>query len=186
MEPYDIAMLAVLVGATLFGFWKGMAWQLASLASLGASYFVALRLSPVLAPYFGSQAPLNRFIAMGAIYLGASLGVWLAFRVVAGAIDRVRLKEFDRQVGALFGAAKGVLLCVVITFFAVSFSVQARDMILHTRSGYYIALLIDRAETIMPAEIKGVIGPYLDRLDYQLDPSRHSERTAAGGFELPF
>jgi hypothetical protein len=34
METYDIVMLAVLGLATLFGFLKGFAWQVASLASL--------------------------------------------------------------------------------------------------------------------------------------------------------
>ena len=39
-----------------------MAWQIASLASLVVSYFAALRFSAQLAPYFGEQAPLNRFV----------------------------------------------------------------------------------------------------------------------------
>ena len=34
IQPYDFVMLAVLVGTTLFGLWKGMAWQMASLASV--------------------------------------------------------------------------------------------------------------------------------------------------------
>jgi hypothetical protein len=55
---------------------------------------------------------------MLALYLATSLAVWLLFRLVAGIIDKVKLKDFDRQVGALIGVAKGVLLCLVITFFA--------------------------------------------------------------------
>ena len=58
------------------------------------------------------------------------MAIWLVFRLVSGLIDRVRLKEFDRQMGALFGAAKGVLLCVAITFFAVTLSTQARTAVL--------------------------------------------------------
>src|SRR5690349_18392900 len=50
MQAYDIIMLAVLAGSTLFGFAKGMAWQMASLASLFLSYFVALNFSHLLAP----------------------------------------------------------------------------------------------------------------------------------------
>lgn len=46
MEPYDILMLVVLAGATVFGAWKGMAWQLASLSSLVVSYLAALRSAP--------------------------------------------------------------------------------------------------------------------------------------------
>ena len=34
MQTYDLVMLAVLGFATIFGFWKGLAWQVASLASL--------------------------------------------------------------------------------------------------------------------------------------------------------
>ena len=50
MELYDIFMIVVLVAATVFGAWKGMAWQLASLASMFVSYFAApLRFSEKLA-----------------------------------------------------------------------------------------------------------------------------------------
>ena len=34
LQTYDFAMLAVLVVATIFGFWKGLAWQVASVASI--------------------------------------------------------------------------------------------------------------------------------------------------------
>jgi membrane protein required for colicin V production len=176
MQTYDIVMLVVLLGTTVFGVWKGMAWQAASLLSLVASYFVALRASAVVAPYFGDP-PTNRFVAMLVLYLATSAGIWLAFRFVSGMIDRVRLKEFDRQVGGLFGAAKGILLCVVITFFAVTMSSTARDMVLRSRSGYYISLLIDRAEPVMPAEVRETLRPYLDELDKQLAPT-HSSRLA--------
>ncbi len=130
MEPYDILMLVVLGGATVFGAWKGMAWQLASLSSLVVSYLVAVRFSADLAPYFGTQVPLNRFVAMLVLYGVTSLGIWFTFRVISGWLDRCRLKEFDRHVGGLFGAAKGILLCIGITFFAVTLSEAARETVL--------------------------------------------------------
>ena len=52
MQPYDIVMIVVLAGATLFGFWKGMAWQIASLASLVLSTFVAWHFSQVAGAVF--------------------------------------------------------------------------------------------------------------------------------------
>ena len=100
MEPYDIVMLVVLVGTSMFGAWKGMAWQVASSASLVLSYGIALRFSTPLAPHFGQQAPLNRFIAMAVLYAATSLIIWVAFRIVAGFINRVRLREFDRQMAS--------------------------------------------------------------------------------------
>ena len=170
MDWYDILMIAVLGGATLLGAWKGMAWQLASLASLVLSYFLALRFSAQLAPIFGSTAPWNRFVAMLAIYLATSVAVWLAFRLVAGFLDQIRLRDFDHQVGGLFGLVKGVLLCLVITFFALGLSANLREHIIASRSGHYMAVLLNKAETVMPPEIHQVIDPYVDKLEERLDP----------------
>ncbi|MEX2111760.1 MAG: CvpA family protein [Pirellulales bacterium] len=175
MELYDICMLVVLVAATLYGAWKGMAWQIASLASLVLSYFVALRFSPQIAHNFGDQAPLNRFIAMFVLYVATSVGIWLVFRIVANFLDRVKLREFDRQLGALVGAAKGVLLCVAITFFAVTLSAKARGLVLDSRSGHYIAILLARADTVMPQELHDVLDPYLQKLEKELDPQQRPE-----------
>ena len=98
------------------------------------------------------------------------MGIWLLFRFVAGIIDRVRLKEFDRQVGAMFGAAKGVLWCLLITFFAVTLSENARLSVLRSRSGYYTAVLIRRARPVLPQDVRDILGEYIDELDRKLDP----------------
>jgi len=170
MQIYDIIMIAVVASAIVFGAWKGLAWQLASLAALVASYFVALRFSGVLAPYLTEQEPLNRFLAMLLIYAACSMAIWLLFRLVSGFIDRLKLKEFDRQMGALVGMAKGGLLCIAITLFAVSLTEDPyRQSILTSRSGHYIGYAIDRAHLVMPAEIHDVLHPYLHELDGQLE-----------------
>ncbi len=168
VQPYDALMLAILAIATLMGAWKGMAWQVASLVSVGLSYTMALQFGGQVAPYFGDQAPFNRFAGMLAVYVGTSLAVWLFFRLVAGTIERVKLKDFDRQLGALFGAAKGVLICVVVTFFAVTLSSTGRDAVLQSQSGHYIAQLIQTARPVLPTEVRDAIGPYLNRLDEEL------------------
>ncbi len=168
MQTYDLVMIGVVAVATLLGFYKGMARQVASIASLVVSYFAALRLSPSLAACIRQPEPLNRFIAMLVIGLLASLVTWLVFRKVSQFIDRVCLKEFDRQVGGLFGAAKGVLLCLVITFFAVSLSAASRQTVLASQSGQLIARLIHQAGPVMPHEIHKLLDPYLSHLEEQL------------------
>lgn len=170
LQPYDFLMLAVLALCTVFGAWKGMAWQLAALASVVVSLGVAVHGSRPLAPYFKVQQPWDRCLAILVLYLLTSLGIWLLFRLVAGVIDRVRLKEFDRQVGAIFGAAKGILLCLLITFFAVTLSESARQSVLRSRSGYYTALMIRRARPVLPQDLRDLLGKYIDELDRRLDP----------------
>ena len=99
MQIYDIVMIGVLVGTAVFGAIKGLAWQLAALGSLIASYFVALRFSPALAGWFGESAPWNRFAAMALLYVATGITVWYLFRYVKDFIDRMKLREFDRQLG---------------------------------------------------------------------------------------
>lgn len=186
IQPYDLVMLVVLAMATLFGLWKGMAWQVASLASLVASFFVAMRLSGPVAPYISSQEPWNRFIAILVLYVATSAAIWLAFRLVARIIDKIKLHSFDHQVGAVFGFVKGVLWCVVITFFAVTLSESLRQSVLTTYSGRTIATLIKQTSPVMPPEVRKVLGSYIDQLDRKLDPGTPAAEPATSlPIEIP-
>jgi membrane protein required for colicin V production len=180
IQPYDLLMLAVLVGMAVFGAVKGMAWQVAAIGSVVISCFVAVKFGPLVAPYFSAAAPWNQFIAMLVLYLGTSLAIWMFFRVVSKIIDQVKLKDFDRQIGATFGLARGVLYCLVITFFAVTLSETSRQAVLRSRSGYYAAVLIQRGAPMLPDEVREVLGRYIDELDRKLDPNTPSKEAFAG------
>jgi membrane protein required for colicin V production len=180
MEAYDLIMLAVLAAATVFGARKGLAWQVASISSIVASYFIAYRFREPVAASIKADPPWNTFLAMLIVYLSASAAIWVAFRFVSALIDRVRLKEFDHHAGAVLGFCRGTLWCAIITLFAVTLLGQAqRQQIVQSKSGHYIALLLDRSETVMPAELRGVLAPYLRTLDARLgrtDPADSSGR----------
>jgi membrane protein required for colicin V production len=177
VATYDLVMLGVLLAATALGAWKGLAWQVASLAAILASYVVAYRYRESVAAWIPVQAPWRVFLAMLLLYLGSSLAIWIAFRLVSRLIDRGKLKDFDRQVGALLGFAKGVVLCVLITLFAITLlGEKQRAAIVNSQSGYYISVLLNRADLVMPDEIHAVLQPYLRVLDEQL-----KERSEQGG-----
>lgn len=172
MATYDLFMAAILVGLTIYGFFKGMAWQVAYVASFVASYFVAVRFADQVAPSITFvNPPFNKFVAMALIYAGVSFAVWMLFRVVSKAIDSIKMEGFDHQMGAILGFGRGVLWCVGVTFlFLTVLPVpQAwKQHAVNSQSGYYIARLIDRTESVFPAEVHQVIGPYLQRLDNEL------------------
>lgn len=176
MAPYDFLMLIVLAGATLFGFWKGLAWQIASVASIVLSYFAALKFSPFVMQLFGWGEPWHRFAAMLIVYVVASLAIWSACGVVRNAVDAMKLKDFDRQIGALVGFGKGLLFCVGITFFVVTLSESGREAVLASKSGVLIAQVLQKAPGVMPAELNEVLGPYLQRLENELDGAAAGDR----------
>lgn len=183
MQNYDIVMLAMLAIAAIFGAVKGLAWQLAALGSLVASYFVALRFSPVVASHVGGPAPWNRFLAMAILYCLCGALIWYAFHLVSRFVDRLKLRDFDRQLGALFGCATAVVVCVVLTFFAVTLSDQSRSAVLASRSGHFIAALLDQADGVMPRELHDFLDPYLRRLEKELKPAGGAPSATTAGVE---
>lgn len=186
MEAYDLAMLAVLVGATAFGAYKGLAWQIASISSLVVSYYVALNFREPVAQMISADPPWNVFVAMLVLFIGCSLAIWIGFRFISEVIDRVRLKEFDRQIGALFGFAKGTLLCIIITLFAVTLSTdQQRQSIVHSKSGHYISQVLAKADSFIPDEARELLDPYVDRFQDELRQVRH-DTPKENVWNLPF
>jgi membrane protein required for colicin V production len=109
------------------------------------------------------------------LYIATALGIWLLFRMVKGVINRVQLKEFDRQLGVMFGFAKGVLYCIVITFFAVTLSEPSRQLVLESKSGKLIARGIQSANPILPRDIRDRLGKYIDELEEKLNAPPQTE-----------
>ncbi len=184
MQAYDLIMIIVLACATILGAIKGFAWQVASLASIVVSYLVAVNFRFDLAKMIQAAPPWNMFLAMLILYVGTSFVIWVAFRLLSGVIDGVRLKEFDRHLGAAFGLAKGALFCLLITMFAMTLlGPKQQEAICQSRSGYYIASALDNASGILPKEIHDVVGPYLARLDEKLHQQfpAGGQATAGGG-----
>ena len=189
METYDIIMLVVLIGATLFGAIKGFAWQLASIASIVISYVVAYKYRVPISESIQADPPWDRFLAMLILYIGTSLLIWVAFRMVRGSIDRMKLREFDRQIGALFGLAKGAMYCTLITLFAVTLSGErVREAVVQSKSGNYIANVLDQSDSVIPEELHDVVQPYLDRFNKKFDETEdeipNTQWMAQGAREL--
>ena len=186
MQAYDLIMVIVLAMATIFGAIKGFAWQVASIASVIVSYVVAYRFRFQLAEMIQAAPPWNQFLAMLILYVGTSFVIWVGFRLLSGMIDRVRLKEFDRHMGAGFGFLKGLIYCLLITMFAMSLlGEQQQRAICQSRSGYYIATALDKGVGILPKEIHDVVGPYLANLDDQLNSGGASD-TSTGDASSPW
>ena len=183
IDGYDLVMLGILAAAAVLGYFKGLVWQIAWIAGIAASSYVAIRFGGPLSPFFGQQAPWNKLIAMLALYVATSLAVWLVFRIISGAINAIHLSAFDHQLGLLLGLAKGALLCVVITFFAVTLAPGYRDQIVASRSGRIVAEIIVRADQYLPKDVVETVDPFVKQFEDQLrrPPGAPPAAAAAGG-----
>jgi hypothetical protein len=135
----------------------------------------ATPLSLTIAPMIKLEAPLNRWVAMLGIYLVFAFGTFAIARGFREALEKAKFVEFDRHLGALFGLFKGVLIALVITFFCVAMSKQAREIILKTHTGYAAAHIMNAIDPVMPKELHAILEPYIHQLD-AVDPELAAER----------
>ncbi len=160
MSIYDILMLAIFVGSILFGAWKGLAWQVASLSAIVVSYLVAMNFGDQLAAFLQAEPPWNKFGAMLILFLGTSLIIWMIFGRVRESIKKMHLASFDRQAGALLGAVKGALLCMVVTMFGVSLLGETTaEAICYSRSGATSRAALINCQRLSPMKFTACWAP---------------------------
>ena len=157
---YDGIMLAIVVFSVVHGAIKGMAWQLAPIASLVLGYLFAVPLSSATATWFG-EPPLNRVFALIVMYMLVSLGVYLVARSLRESIEKTKMVEFDRHLGALLGGVKGVLFTVVLTVGLLSVSPTAAGFIIHSETHTIASRIVDVVCPLLPDDFHHVIDPYL-------------------------
>lgn len=116
----DLALLLLLLISIGIGVWRGLVFEVMSLAGWVVAYFAASPLAPLIA----DQLPedwLARFgpatlhlIALVLAFVGV-LVIWsLATRLVKALIHATPLSAIDRLGGAGFGALRGVFIALLL------------------------------------------------------------------------
>ncbi len=149
---FDGIILFVLLIALFRGAAKGFVWQLATIAAIVLCFVFAGELSKKVAPVienFGAKPPLDQWLAMLALYVGFSFLSFGVARSIGRWLEKVKLKEYDKHLGAIFGLIKGVVFCLILIFFLSNFSTSARAMIKKSYSGKAAATVMDSLHPLM-------------------------------------
>lgn len=153
MNSSHIFDLAVL-GTILFCAWKGASRGLISQAAWVTALVLCFKFSGVLAPAIepaiAVDQPLKRWIAMAIVYLGLCLVSFVAAGILTSWLERAKLKDVDRHLGALLGVIKGVVICMTVMFFALTLSESSRLVVAPSRSTYVAALMLYHLDPLFP------------------------------------
>ena len=117
--PYlDWVFLGLLVASTLLGVWRGLVYEVLSLAAWAASFYLAQWFAPMVAqllPWSGLSDAVRYasgfVLAFVACIFAGSLLAFLMKKL----ISVVGLSPADRGLGALFGATRGLVVLLAIT-----------------------------------------------------------------------
>lgn len=167
MTVYDGVMAVIVLYTVIHGYFRGAAWQTAPIISLVLGYLIAMPMSVTMAQYFGPP-PLNRLFALVTIYLLVAVTVYLMVRSFREGVDKAKLTEVDRQLGAVLGGVKGILITLAATCALLIYFPQMREVILKSESSSIASKIISRIYPILPNAMQTLLDPYLKKLEEQL------------------
>ena len=159
MNWLDVALVILLVGSVASTFSKGFVRESIGLAAafiglLCGAWFYRMP-GDILRPYLSSREAAN-LCGFLLIFVGAILLGWLVSKLVGMVVKVVGLSWLDRLLGAAFGAARGVIVCVALITAIMAFAPgnDARtppQSVVHSRLAPY---LIDAANVLTMATPK--------------------------------
>lgn len=162
---YDLVVLAILAFCTIRGAAKGIIWQLAGIVGVVLCFAFAETIAAAVGPHVSLPPPTNHWVVMFGAYLGFSLLSFSMARSVDKWIEKHEMKEYNQHLGAIFGFAKGVVICLVMTFFIVTMSASARESLKNSHSGKAAAIIMDRLHPVMPDNLHDALAEYIHQLD---------------------
>ena len=112
----DLLLLGVLLLSAVAGLWRGLLFELMSLAGWVVAYFAAHWLAPELAPHLPvgtSGGAVNQSAAFVLAFAGVLIAWSLLARLLRLLLHATPLSLVDRLLGAVFGALRGLLVALV-------------------------------------------------------------------------
>ena len=121
MNAFDWSIIALVILSMLFAFFRGVTRELIALVAWVLGFVAAVALTPLLGgmlPEIGNNPVLRYLVAFIAVFIGCLvLGALIAWPL-ATVIHKAGLGFVDRFLGAVFGAARGVVLVMSFVLIA--------------------------------------------------------------------
>ncbi len=115
----DWILLGVLLTSMVVGLWRGLVYEVLSLAGWVAAFFVAQWwASDAIAwmPFIKSApASVQYAVAFALVFIVTVFTAGLVSWLIKKLVESVGLRPIDRALGGLFGLARGVVLLLVLT-----------------------------------------------------------------------
>lgn len=117
MAPVDIFLLLALLASVLLGIWRGLVYEVLSVAGWVAAFFVAQWYAePVAAhlPLGATAEPLRYAAGFVVVFVATAFAAGLLAWLVKKLIEKVGLRPVDRALGAGFGLLRGAVILLAV------------------------------------------------------------------------
>lgn len=121
MAALDWGLLAVVCISLVLGAWRGLVFEVLSLAGWALAFVVArwfAEAAGAMIPWGEAQAPWRPVAGFVLLFIAVVFACGLLAALARRLMAAAGLRPADRALGALFGAARGLVLLLVIVWAA--------------------------------------------------------------------
>ncbi|KAB1440283.1 CvpA family protein [Pseudodesulfovibrio senegalensis] len=159
MNFLDITLIIITVIFLARGFFRGLVKEIISLVSIGLAYFMASRYHEVLSPhlkvYLSSETTI-RALSYVLIFFGVLLICWVLAKIIRQFLELALLGWLDRSAGAVFGAAEGALLCLLLLLLLQSFMPDAQ-FLRDSQIVPHVQPAVDKLADFTPSDVRSTL-----------------------------
>ena len=153
MAALDWVLLAVLVLSVLLGGWRGLVYEVLSVAGWVAAFVLAQWWAPDAAdwlPMGGSAQPLRYAAAFVLVFIGAAFAAGLLAWLAKKLIEAVGLRPVDRVLGAGFGLVRGAVIVLAVAVVFHMTPLQDTDMWKESSGAHMATATLEGLKPILP------------------------------------
>jgi len=115
----DWILLGVLLASLLVGLWRGLVYEVLSLAGWVAAFVVAQWMAVDAVAWLplirGASESVQYAVAFAVVFVATVFAAGFVSWLIKKLVETVGLRPVDRTLGALFGLARGVVLLLALT-----------------------------------------------------------------------
>ena len=158
----DLGLIVVILISAVLAMLRGFTREVLAIASWGAAAVAAIYLHPLVLPYikpYISKDVLALAAAVAAVFFVTLILVSLITIKLSDAILDSKVGALDRSLGFVFGAARGLLLCVIAYVFfnwLVPETTQP-DWVKTARMRPILQATGDQLMTVLPDDPEGLL-----------------------------
>jgi membrane protein required for colicin V production len=158
----DLGLIVVVLISAFLAMLRGLTREVLAIASWGAAALAAIYLHPLVLPYvkpYIAKDVIALAVAAAAVFFVTLIAVSLITIKLSDAILDSKIGALDRSLGFLFGAVRGLLLCVIaFVFFNWLVPTQTQPGWVKTaRMRPLLQVTGDRLMAILPDDPEGLL-----------------------------
>lgn len=155
MALTDWILLGVLLASMVVGLWRGLVYEVLSLAGWVAAFVVAQWLAAdvvVWLPFVqAAPASVQYAVAFALVFVITVFAAGLLSWLIKKLVETVGLRPVDRSLGAVFGLARGLVLLLALTV-VLQLTGLSRDAWWTTAQGpVWLELVLTGLKPLLPA-----------------------------------